>query len=75
MHSPRGPERLVQLRNPWGKLEWRGDWSDNSALWTPALRTTLNEGHGADDGKFWMSFGDFIDYFGNVDVCRAVRLM
>jgi calpain-15 len=26
--------RLVQIRNPWGKKEWTGDWSDSSKLWT-----------------------------------------
>ena len=50
--------RLVQLRNPWGKLEWRGDWSDSSNLWTPELRALLHDSHGSDgdDGVFWMSF-------------------
>ena len=24
---------LVQCRNPWGKAEWGGDWSDTSDLW------------------------------------------
>lgn len=28
--------RVLQIRNPWGKFEWRGDFSDNSSLWTPA---------------------------------------
>jgi hypothetical protein len=29
-----GRVKLVQVRNPWGKKEWGGDWSDNSNLWT-----------------------------------------
>ena len=27
-------ERLCKIRNPWGKKEWTGDWSDSSPLWT-----------------------------------------
>lgn len=31
-------EKLVQLRNPWGKGEWAGDWSDSSYKWTDQVK-------------------------------------
>ena len=24
----------LQLRNPWGSFEWKGDWGDGSDMWT-----------------------------------------
>lgn len=66
-----GIARLVQLRNPWGKLEWRGDWSARSPLWTPALRASLGYASAADDGTFWMSFDDLLDYFRFIEACRV----
>ena len=68
-----GVWRLVQLRNPWGKLEWRGDWSETSPLWTPALVASLGGGGGrsGDDGTFWMSFEDLLDYFRTIEACRV----
>lgn len=29
---------ILQIRNPWGRFEWQGAWSDNSDLWTQASR-------------------------------------
>jgi len=28
MANPRGTHRILRIRNPWGKLEWKGKWSD-----------------------------------------------
>lgn len=33
--------QLVQLRNPWGRYTWLGDWSESSSKWTPELRKAL----------------------------------
>ena len=32
--------RLVKVRNPWGKKEWGGDWSDKSKLWDKVNQDT-----------------------------------
>ena len=32
-------ERLVLVRNPWGKVEFIGDWSDASSKWTSAYKS------------------------------------
>ncbi|CAA9993802.1 unnamed protein product [Nesidiocoris tenuis] len=54
-----GGIRLLRLRNPWGHYSWKGDWSDDSAIWTPQLREVLMP-HGASDGVFWISFEDVL---------------
>ena len=28
-----GSWKMLRVRNPWGKFEWQGDWSDNSEKW------------------------------------------
>ncbi len=60
--------KLVKLRNPWGKGEWKGDWSDRSPLWTPELKAQLGVQE-RDDGIFFMTFDDWQTYFSNFDVC------
>jgi len=51
---------LVQVRNPWGRKEWTGDWSDNSSLWDehPDVKDILKP-HASADGTFWISREDF----------------
>ena len=54
-------ERLIQLRNPWGNMEWKGPWCDGSKEWTSQAKKALNYSDGAfaDDGIFWMPFTFF----------------
>ena len=49
---------IVQMRNPWGSFEWKGDFSDNWDGWTPELKKQVNFVN-ADDGCFWMPYEDF----------------
>jgi len=70
-------ERLVALRNPWGKTEWKGAWSDDSELWTEEAKREVarfggaapGSSHAQDDGSFWMAFDDYVKYFSDVQVC------
>lgn len=69
-----GSHKLVRIRNPWGSLEWTGDWSDSSPLWTPEIKANLKEQTGCDvevvdDGCFWMSFDDLLVHFVGISVC------
>jgi calpain-15 len=61
--------RLLRLRNPWGRYSWRGAWSDDSDNWTPALKRLLSPNNSS-EGLFWMSFEDVLRYFGDVDICK-----
>lgn len=62
--------RLLKLRNPWGHYSWRGDWSDDSDIWTDELREILMP-HGASEGVFWISFEDVLKYFDCIDICKV----
>lgn len=55
-------EKLIKMRNPWGKGEWTGDWSDNSGKWTDELRDQLGATV-ADDGIFFINHTDYATNF------------
>lgn len=65
-----GGETILKVRNPWGKFEWTGDWSDNSDLWTPELIKSLAFTK-EDDGTFWINFEDFCENFKRIQVCKV----
>ncbi|KAM0274416.1 hypothetical protein ACHAQH_007854 [Verticillium albo-atrum] len=62
-------ERLVHLKNPWGKGEWKGAWSDGSKEWTSEWLRQLNHTFG-DDGAFWISYSDLLKKYSMFDVTR-----
>jgi len=61
------------LRNPHGNSrEWKGAWSDGDRNWKAIpqhLQRTLDLTFD-DDGEFYMSFRDFLRYFGELEICH-----
>jgi len=58
---PCNGKRFVVVRNPWGKSEWTGRWSDGSKEWSQEWLEYLSElGHQfGDDGQFVMECTSF----------------
>ncbi|KAF7128430.1 hypothetical protein CNMCM5793_003160 [Aspergillus hiratsukae] len=61
--------RLLRLRNPWGKKEWNGAWSDGSEQWTPEWMQKLDHKFG-NDGFFWISYEDLLKKYQHLDRTR-----
>lgn len=68
--------KLLKIRNPHGSKEWKGDYSDESLLWTEELNKIF--GHeiknqkDLNDGLFFISLADFRKYFKSVYICHAI---
>ncbi|CAE6501551.1 unnamed protein product [Rhizoctonia solani] len=65
-------KRFLHLRNPWGKVEWTGAWSDGSKEWTAewlALLPQLQHKFG-NDGEFLMEYKDFLATWTIIERCR-----
>lgn len=62
--------KLLEIRNPWSKTEWKGDWSDHSDKWTVELaeKAGLTQ---EEDGKFFISVDDFSHYFTTLTICQV----
>jgi Calpain family cysteine protease len=61
--------RLLKLRNPWGKKEWDGRWSDGSSEWTAEWMAALGHKFG-NDGIFWISYEDLLRKYQHFDRTR-----
>lgn len=68
----KGTVCLLRLRNPWGKGEWNGSWSDRSSEWRDVSDKTKEEigMQRKIEGEFWMSFEDFLKEFDRLWVCH-----
>ncbi|KAJ3566208.1 hypothetical protein NPX13_g7223 [Xylaria arbuscula] len=68
-------ERLVKLRNPWGKLRkgvWEGAWSDGSKEWNQDVKEELGHQFG-NDSVFWIRFEDMVEKYLHFDRTRLFR--
>lgn len=70
-----GTVRLLRIRNPHGRGEWQGEFSDRSDVWEKLLRHTQTdtslERTMQNDGTFWIDYDCFLLGFANVDVVLA----
>lgn len=62
--------KLMCIRNPWGRGEWKGDWSDDSDKWTTRMRNLVDWHVSKDDGIFWMDINDYVTEFDSIYICR-----
>ncbi|XP_077408083.1 calpain-3b [Vanacampus margaritifer] len=64
--------RLIRLRNPWGRVLWKGPWSANSKEWSTisiADRDNLKK-QTVEESEFWMSFDDFMTNYTKLEICN-----
>jgi len=71
--------RLLRIRNPWGQLEWRGKWADDSEqieehkeLIDQMIASKEEDERwipGENDGTFLMCFKDFREIFNSIFMC------
>lgn len=66
--------KLICIRNPWGRVESTLDWSDNSRKWEEHIDIAKEVNFTIDDdGKFWVSWEDFLNIFDEVQIaCKSL---
>lgn len=63
------------MRNPWGRMEWEGEGSENDEdFWNNIIPSQeknvfLSNNNKANDGIFFISYEDFCKYFSEVHFC------
>ncbi|ESL09063.1 calpain-like cysteine peptidase [Trypanosoma rangeli SC58] len=68
--------RLIELSSSWATMQWKGDWSEESAQWhryrdiDAALRGQRSSTRAF---SFWISYVDFIAAFTQVHLCHIFQ--
>lgn len=58
------------MRNPWGDSnEWTGKYGDDDENWTESLREKYDNVESKDDGRFFIPFENFVNYFDQFAIC------
>ncbi|KAI1457192.1 cysteine proteinase [Annulohypoxylon moriforme] len=68
-------QRLVKLRNPWGKNRkgiWEGPWSDGSKEWNNDVKEELGHQFG-NDSVFWITYEDMLEKYQHFDRTRLFK--
>lgn len=66
-------DKLLQIYNPSGTVEWQGPWSDGAPEWDTVAEEDRKKLHvKAEDGMFWMSWNDFVKHFTWLNITRLV---
>ena len=82
-NKDRHKSRLLRIRNPWGRKEWNGKWSDDSVETKKnkeKIEYELNKKYkgthekinlSQEDGTFLMCFSDFRNIFNKLFICKS----
>ena len=62
---------LLKIRNPWGKIEWNGAWSDNSGTWTSNYKNYFGF-ENKEDGIFFMNIDDYVQNYAETHICHIL---
>ena len=79
--------KIVCLRAPLEKYEWKGNWNKNDPKWTSEILKIVKENKKLiendmndnlefeeDENDFWVSYEDIIENFSILNVCKVRQM-
>ena len=63
--------KILNIRNPWEKVEWKGNWSETSPLWTPSILKQVEPEFEKYPNNFWISWESLLSNFDEINVCKV----